>query len=112
MVKCHFLNWKRSLLDWIMSINTNHFFFFFIPNSYSNTTKMNALLLSFPSEIITQVFSYLTIKDLARIECTCKLLQSFSLSEMERRIIREESSNDKWGILVKVNKMAILQQSH
>lgn len=73
---------------------------------------MNALLLSFPSEIITQVFSYLTIKDLARIECTCKLLQSFSLSEMERRIIREESSNDKWGILVKVNKLSILQQSH
>ncbi|RCI04548.1 hypothetical protein CU098_013083 [Rhizopus stolonifer] len=61
---------------------------------------MNSLLL--PSEIISHIFGYLTIKDLARVECTCKKLQSFSLSEMGRRIMKDQ---DTWGILIHLGEI-------
>lgn len=57
-----------------------------------------------PSEILTEILSYLSIKDLVRIERTCKLLQSYALSEIERRI-RRGSSKDEWGILVSMNSL-------
>lgn len=57
-----------------------------------------------PSEILTEILSYLSIKDLVRIERTCKLLQCYALSEIERRI-RRGSSKDEWGILVSMNSL-------
>lgn len=53
---------------------------------------------SLPSEIISNIFEYVSITDLVRVERTCKLFQSFALCEIEKRIIR--SSKDEWGILV------------
>lgn len=50
-----------------------------------------------PAEIITNILSYMSMTDLVRIERTCRLLQSFSLCEIEKRIIK---SSDEWGILV------------
>lgn len=53
---------------------------------------------SLPSEIISNIFEYVSMTDLVRVERTCKLFQSFALCEIEKRIIR--SSKDEWGILV------------
>lgn len=50
-----------------------------------------------PAEIITNILSYMSMTDLVRIERTCRLFQSFSLCEIEKRIIK---SSDEWGILV------------
>lgn len=50
-----------------------------------------------PAEIITNILSYMSMTDLVRIERTCRLFQSFSLCEIEKRIVK---SNDEWGILV------------
>lgn len=53
---------------------------------------------SLPTEIISNIFEYVSITDLVRIESTCRLFQSFALCEIEKRIIR--STRDEWGILV------------
>ncbi len=52
-----------------------------------------------PAEIILNIFNHLSLKDLVRIERSCKRLQSCALSEIEKRI-RKGSSKDEWGILV------------
>jgi hypothetical protein len=56
---------------------------------------------SLPTEIITHILSYISIADLVRAERTCRLFQSFALSEIENRIIKSGSSKDEWGILVR-----------
>lgn len=55
---------------------------------------------SLPTEIISNIFEYVSINDLVRIESTCRLFQSFALCEIEKRIIR--STTDEWGILVRI----------
>lgn len=57
---------------------------------------------SLPTEIITNILSHVSIADLVRVERTCRLFQSFALSEIEKRIIKSVSSKDEWGILVRI----------
>lgn len=54
-----------------------------------------------PTEIYSNILSYMSIKDLVRLERTCRLFQSFALCEIERRLIHSGSTSDEWGILVK-----------
>lgn len=54
-----------------------------------------------PTEIYSNILSYMTMTDLVRVERTCRLFQSFVLCEIEKRIIRSGSTSDEWGILVK-----------
>lgn len=54
-----------------------------------------------PTEIYSNILSYMSIKDLVRLESTCRLFQSFALCEIERRLIRSGSTSDEWGILVR-----------
>ncbi|GAN11015.1 hypothetical protein MAM1_0450d10567 [Mucor ambiguus] len=56
-----------------------------------------------PAEIITNILSYMSMTDLVRIERTCRLLQSFSLCEIEKRIIK---SSDEWGILIHLGQVS------
>ncbi|KAG2210988.1 hypothetical protein INT47_000148 [Mucor saturninus] len=58
---------------------------------------------SLPSEIISNIFEYVSMTDLVRVERTCKLFQSFALCEIEKRIIR--SSKDEWGILIHLGQV-------
>ncbi|KAI9248611.1 hypothetical protein BY458DRAFT_464916 [Sporodiniella umbellata] len=53
---------------------------------------MNSLL---PAEILTYIFQYLSVKDLVRTERTCKQLQAYSLSELEKRVQKIE-----WAISI------------
>ncbi|KAI9486496.1 MAG: hypothetical protein EXX96DRAFT_516570 [Benjaminiella poitrasii] len=54
----------------------------------------------FPTEIITNILGYMPIDDLARLERTCRLFQSYALYEIERRIIKPSSTQDEWGVLI------------
>ncbi|KAK4510953.1 uncharacterized protein ATC70_000062 [Mucor velutinosus] len=56
-----------------------------------------------PAEIITNILSYMSMTDLVRIERTCRLFQSFSLCEIEKRIIK---SSDEWGILIHLGQVS------
>ncbi|GAA5805809.1 hypothetical protein HPULCUR_011335 [Helicostylum pulchrum] len=58
---------------------------------------------SLPTEIISNIFEYVSINDLVRIESTCRLFQSFALCEIEKRIIR--STRDEWGILIHLGQV-------
>ncbi|OBZ87322.1 hypothetical protein A0J61_04627 [Choanephora cucurbitarum] len=53
-----------------------------------------------PSEIISTIMSYMSIKDLARMERTSRLFQAFALQEIEHRIIKSSSNSDEWGVLI------------
>ncbi|EIE89775.1 hypothetical protein G6F46_006424 [Rhizopus delemar] len=57
-----------------------------------------------PAEIILNIFNHLSLKDLVRIERSCKRLQSCALSEIEKRI-RKGSTKDEWGILVHLGQV-------
>lgn len=54
-----------------------------------------------PPEIIEQILSYMSMTDLVRMERTCRLFQSFSLYEIEKRIMTSNTSKDEWGMLVR-----------
>ncbi|ORZ17637.1 hypothetical protein BCR42DRAFT_412211 [Absidia repens] len=56
-------------------------------------------LLALPYEIVSHIFLYLTIQDLARLERTCKNFQSWILCEIERRI-KTCTLHDDWDILI------------
>lgn len=53
-----------------------------------------------PSEIIEKILSYMTMTDLVRMERTCRLFQSFSLYEIEKRVMTSNTCKDEWGMLV------------
>ncbi|ORZ15092.1 hypothetical protein BCR42DRAFT_376103 [Absidia repens] len=53
----------------------------------------------FPPEITQLILEHLPIRDLIRAERTCKLLQLFCLSEIERRI-KTGSLKDEFGVLI------------
>lgn len=57
-----------------------------------------------PTEIITNILEYMSITDLVRVERTCRLFQSFALSEIEKRIVKSGTTRDEWGILVCAQK--------
>lgn len=57
-----------------------------------------------PTEIITNILEYMSITDLVRVERTCRLFQSFALSEIEKRIVKSGTTRDEWGILVGAQK--------
>jgi hypothetical protein len=52
-----------------------------------------------PAEILSTILEFVSIPDLVRLERTCKLLQAFSLHEIERRIFNH-TSQEEWGVLV------------
>ncbi|KAI8064659.1 hypothetical protein BC940DRAFT_242061 [Gongronella butleri] len=56
-------------------------------------------LLSLPYEIICNVFSYLSLRDLLLLERTNKRLQIWVLMEIERRILLNSRYED-WNILI------------
>ncbi|CAO3598497.1 unnamed protein product [Absidia cylindrospora] len=56
-------------------------------------------LLALPYEIVSHIFLYLTIQDLARLERTCKNVQTWILCEIERRI-KTCTLHDDWDILI------------
>lgn len=64
-----------------------------------------------PTEIYSHILSYMSIKDLVRLERTCRLFQSFALCEIERRLIHSGSTSDEWGILVKYLPLCILHSN-
>ncbi|KAI8646990.1 hypothetical protein BD408DRAFT_409015 [Parasitella parasitica] len=55
-----------------------------------------------PTEIITNILGYMSITDLVCIERVCRSFQSFSLCEIEKRIIK---SNDEWGVLIHLSQV-------
>ncbi|KAI9263668.1 hypothetical protein BY458DRAFT_514408 [Sporodiniella umbellata] len=58
------------------------------------------MMNAFPTEIITHIFSYLTITELAQAENTCRTLQAFALAETERKVMK---ANHLWGLYVKIH---------
>ncbi|KAI8882239.1 hypothetical protein K501DRAFT_334163 [Backusella circina FSU 941] len=52
-----------------------------------------------PAEILSTILEFVSIPDLVRLERTCKLLQAYSLHEIERRISKH-TSQEEWGVLV------------
>ncbi|KAI7906885.1 uncharacterized protein BX663DRAFT_557524 [Cokeromyces recurvatus] len=58
----------------------------------------------FPAEIFTNMLGYMSIIDLVRLERTCRLFQSYALYEIEKRIIKSESSKHEWGILIHLSQ--------
>ncbi|KAI8063715.1 uncharacterized protein B0P05DRAFT_555400 [Gilbertella persicaria] len=60
--------------------------------------------LLFPTEIISNILSYMSIKDLTKLERTSRLFQAFTLNEIENRIIK--SGKDEWGILIHLGQVS------
>ncbi|KAI8089400.1 uncharacterized protein BX664DRAFT_332924 [Halteromyces radiatus] len=63
-------------------------------------------LLLLPNEIVSNIFLYLSIQDLARIERTCQCFQSWALYEIERRI-KTCSLHEDWDILIHLGHVVV-----
>ncbi|KAI8344807.1 hypothetical protein BC941DRAFT_409680 [Chlamydoabsidia padenii] len=64
------------------------------------------LFSTLPVEIVTNIFLYLSIQDLARLERTCKCFQQLTLHEIDRRI-KTCSLHEDWDILIHLGQVVV-----
>ncbi|CAO3614534.1 unnamed protein product [Cunninghamella blakesleeana] len=63
-------------------------------------------LILLPYEIISAILFNLSIKDLVRMEATCKCIQTWVLYEMEKRI-KTGSLQEDWNLLIHLGQIVV-----